>query len=139
MRQNQDGTADEQPAESADVETITSESELLRQNPLVRLYGDSARVRILAVLMGAPHPLNVSTIVEKADTGRRTWYNHVDELLATGIVEEVDPEGTDLPVDKGSTLYTIPEPETDQRVEWMQKTADWTGAYLRDGERPTDA
>jgi len=134
MTQKQDETTDEQPD---DVEAITSASELLRQDPLVRLFGDNSRVRILAVLMGAPHPLNVSTIVEKADTGRRTWYNHVDELLETGIVVEVDPDDTDLPVDRGSTLYAVPSPEDDQRVEWLKKLQDWTGAYVRDGCRPT--
>lgn len=105
--------------------------ELLQRNPLIRLFDDGPRIRILAVLIDAGQPLNPTSIVERAQIGERTWYNHKDELLATGIVEEAGQAGN-------SPLYALVDIEDDRRAEWLQQLQDWTGAYLCDGERPSD-
>lgn len=114
-----------------DVDIITSSEELLQQRPLLRVFDDGPRARILAVLLDAERPLNPTAIVDRAHIGERSWYNHKDALLEVGLVEEVGQAGN-------SPLYAIVDVEDDHRVEWLKKFSDWTGAYLRDGERPSE-
>lgn len=107
---------------------ITDPEELLKRNPLLRLFDDGPRARILAILLDAERPLNPTSITERAHIGERSWYNHKDALIETGIVDEVGQAGN-------SPLYAVPDIEDDNRVEWLQKLEDWTGAYLRSGKR----
>lgn len=103
--------------------------DLVAERPLVELFGTNAKTKILSVLLDAyPRPLNVSTICERADIHHDTWYRHVDDLLATGLVVET--------TDAGTTLFSVPGPDDDQRTEWLEQLRDWTAAYQRDGRRP---
>lgn len=114
-----------------DVDVITSSEELLQQRPLLQIFDDGPRARILAVLLDAERPLNPTAIVDRAEIGERSWYNHKDALLEVGLVEEVGQAGN-------SPLYAVVDVEDDRRVEWIEKVSDWTGAYLRDGTRPSE-
>lgn len=114
-----------------DAEVIDSPEAMLEQNPLVRLFGTGPRVKMLAVLLDADRPLNPSRICELADVNRTTWYDHKDALLESGLVTEEEPAGN-------SPMYAFVEATDDERAVWLSKLHDWTGAYLRDGARPTD-
>lgn len=103
--------------------------DLIAERPLVTVFGTNGKAKILSVLLDAyPRPLNVSTICERADIHHDTWYRHVDDLVATGMVVET--------TDAGTTLYSVPDPDDDLRTEWLEQLRDWTAAYRRDGQRP---
>lgn len=119
------------PAAAGAIDVLAGE-ELLQQRPLLKLFDDGPRVRILSVLLDAEQPPNPTRIVERAEIGERSWYNHKDPLLETGLVVEAGHAGN-------SPLYAIPDRGDDVRVEWLEKLRDWTGAYIRDGTRPAPA
>lgn len=119
----------DEPEMDDDVELIDSPEAMLEANPLVRLFGDGARVKLLAVLLQADHPMNVTRICELADVNRSTWYDHEDELLESGLVYEAEPAGN-------SPMFAFVDAEDDRRTEWLEKLHDWSGAYFRDGSRP---
>lgn len=112
--------------DSTDGEVTDSPGEYIRQDPLIRLFGDHAKARMVVVLLSAhPRPLNPTDIIEQADLGsRKTWYDYKDELLATGLVEKTGSAGN-------SPLYGIAEDAAD-RLEWLEKVRDFTGAELRE-------
>lgn len=97
-------------------------------HPLVKLLGDTPRPRILAVLLQAGEPLNPARIYERAGIAERTWYNHVDDLLETGLVVQSGMAGN-------SPLYRFATEEElsegDDRVEALEKLTDWTAHALR--------
>lgn len=85
----------------------------IQQDPLVETFGDHPRARILSALIRAAAPLTPARIVEVANIGRRTWYDHVDALLDTGLVREIDADEIDgvLPIPSDATLYQLTDDE----------------------------
>lgn len=55
--------------------------------PLVKLFGDGARVRIISVLVDErSRDLNVSEIARQAGIARSTVYDHLDGLMDLGVI-----------------------------------------------------
>lgn len=112
-------------SETDDDRTLVSDYEkVVKTSSLVTLFGDHAKARILrALLANYPKPLNPSRLVESAGLDSRTsWYNHRDDLLATGLVVEDGNAGN-------SPLYSLPA--DDERVEALQILQAVTGEELR--------
>lgn len=96
-----------EPVETADGITIYgSADEILADNPLVQLLKSEMRIKLLTSLLVLEGDADsVSSITDRAGTGRRTWYNHVDALLTDeqadddsdgphfGVVERVESDG----------------------------------------------
>lgn len=58
------------------------------------LFATEARTRILAVLVGERgDDLNVTEVAGLAGVARSTVYDHLDDLLDLGVVEEIGEEG----------------------------------------------
>jgi hypothetical protein len=111
-------------------ESVETAEAYIKTDPLVRLFGDHAQARFLAVLVSAaPRSLNPSTLADSAGLSRTAWYDAREELLESGLVEQDGHAGN-------SPLYRIVSPETDRRAEWLAKLRDWGGAFYRDGSRP---
>lgn len=112
-------------------EGIDNVEDLIEHDPLIMLFGDHPRARIIMALLNAyPQPMNPSSIVDQANVSRQSWYRHQETLLKTGLVEEVAKAGN-------SPLYALVDIDDDLRVEWLQKLRDWTATYRREGRRPT--
>lgn len=67
---------------------------------LVQLFGDSPKVKILAVLLQQGRDTNVSTIAEIGGMSRSSIYRYIDDLIDLGVVEKTREIG-------GSPLYQI--------------------------------
>lgn len=118
---DEDGVRDD-----AGVDTLDHVEDLIERDPLIMLFGDHARARIvMAMLDSHPYPQNPASIVEQAQISRQSWYRHKEPLIETGLIKQVSKAGN-------SPMYAIPSDEEDKRVEWLQKLRDWTGAYMRD-------
>lgn len=116
-------------AETAEHLTVTTRyEEVLSSSPLHVLLGDHAKTRIVRALLAShPRPLNPASITESAGLGSRTsWYDHRDDLLASGLVVEQGNAGN-------SPLYGLAE--DDERVGALRVLNDLTGAALREGRR----
>lgn len=113
-----------------DVDVLETAEDIIQQEPLMLLFGDNARVRFLRVLLDANAPLNPSRIAEQANVDISTWYDHRDDLEASGLVEQTGTAGN-------SPLYALVDADEDRRREWLEKLRDWTNGYRMDGERPT--
>ena len=116
------------PSDVETAERLTVETDyeaILSTAPLHVLLGDHAKTRILRALLAShPRPLNPVSIVESAGLGSRTsWYDHRDDLLATGLVVEEGNAGN-------SPLYGLAE--DDERVRALRALNDLTGARLRE-------
>ena len=126
MAETNTNADDEQPSDQGDVEIVTDLEQLTADSPLVTLFGSHAKTRILHVLLASAEPLNPSRICERAGFGSaHSWYSHKDDLLATGLIEQVGSAGN-------SPLYALVE--DDPRVEPLEKIHDFTAAELRDRE-----
>ncbi|MFD1588522.1 winged helix-turn-helix domain-containing protein [Halorientalis brevis] len=56
--------------------------------PLVELFGENARTRILAAIVGnRKRELSVSELAREAGVARKTVYDHIDELVEIDAVE----------------------------------------------------
>lgn len=56
--------------------------------PLVELFGDSARARLLSVFVDERgRDLSVSELARQAGVARKTVYEHIDDLVEIGAVE----------------------------------------------------
>lgn len=65
--------------------------------------GDSARVKILSVFLGDyDRDLNATQIAQKAGVDRATFYRHIEDLRAWGLVEQTREVGQ-------SKMYQINE------------------------------
>lgn len=68
---------------------------------LTRIFGDHPKTKILAALLSEPdHDLNKSQIADEAGVSRKTVYNHIQELVDLGFVEETRMTG-------GNQMYQI--------------------------------
>lgn len=57
--------------------------------PLMSLFGSPARTKILSVFVAERgRDLTVSQLARQAGVSRSSVYNHIDELLELGVVEE---------------------------------------------------
>jgi hypothetical protein len=118
--------------EDGSLEIIDNPEDLIERDPLIMLFGDHPRARIVMALLDAyPQPMNPSSIVEKARISRQSWYRHRDQLVKTGLIKEVGQAGN-------SPLYALVNRDEDRRVEWLQKLRDWTAVYQREGRKPTE-
>jgi len=118
----------EEPPEDAG--QLATHEDIIANEPLVRIFGDHPRTRVIVALLYAyPRSLNPTAIIERANIARKTWYNHRDELLETGLVVEAGHAGN-------SPLYALVDPEDDLRARWLQQLEDHTLLYLQDGRRP---
>jgi hypothetical protein len=111
-------------------ELIDNAEDLIENDPLVMLFGDHPRTRILMAMLDAyPQSMNPSSIVDRANISRQSWYRHQESLLETGLIKQVGNAGN-------SPLYALVGLEDDPRIEWLQKLRDWTAVYTREGRRP---
>ena len=63
-------------------------------DPFIALLTPGARLRILrALMLVRGEKLNVSHICKSAGIHHDTWYQHRDDLLAYGVIEEAAPAG----------------------------------------------
>lgn len=83
--------------------------------PLTRLFGENARVKIIAALLSeSEHDLNVSDIARLADIARSTVYGHIDDLEELGLVVKTREVG-------GAPMYQInTEDEIIERLDEIQ-------------------
>lgn len=71
--------------------------------PLMHLFGMPARTRLLSVFVDErEYDLTVTEMAEQAGIARSTVYDHLDDLLELGIIEETRTSG-------GSTRYQLNE------------------------------
>lgn len=77
-----------------------SDSKYTDNAALVQLFGDSPKVKILAVLLQQGRDTNVSTIAEIGGMSRSSIYRYIDDLIDLGVVEKTREIG-------GSPLYQI--------------------------------
>lgn len=62
--------------------------------PLVKVFGDTARAKILAALLSEQErDLNVSDIARLAGVARTTVYDHIDELQELELIEQTRKVG----------------------------------------------
>ena len=116
----------EQIPDRDDVEIVTDLAQLTADSPLVTLFGNHAKTRILHVLLAAPEPLNPTRICDRAGFGSaHSWYSHKDDLIATGLVEQVGNAGN-------SPLFALAK--DDPRVEALRKVYELTNGALRERE-----
>jgi len=85
----------------------TSETEAYADDtPLVDLFGESARTRILAAVVGnRQRELNVSELARQAGVARPTVYDHLDDLIDIGAIEERGKRYTLADSDLGEMLH----------------------------------
>lgn len=86
-------------------ETDTAEA-AVEDMPLLGLLGESARVRIIqAFVANRERELNVSEVAREAGIARSTVYDHLDDLLALGVLEERGKRYTLAETDLAQGLY----------------------------------
>lgn len=110
-------------------EVATDVADFWEHHPLTVLFGNSARIRIIGALLKERGPMNPASIATEADIERTTWYDHRDDLLATGLIVKAGQAGN-------SPLYRLADPERDDiadgdhRAEWLDKVVDYTSSAL---------
>jgi predicted ArsR family transcriptional regulator len=68
---------------------------------LTKLFGDSAKTKLLAALLSESDvDLNVTDLADLAGVHRTTVYDHIDDFVELGIVEQTRTVG-------GSPMYRI--------------------------------
>ena len=73
---------------------------------LTKLFGNSPKVKIIAALLSeSDHDLNVNQIAELAGVHRSTVYDHLEDLVALGVVEKTREVS-------GSQMYRINKDST---------------------------
>ena len=76
-----------------DVEARTP-AESMEQEPFVQLTTPGAKMKIITALLRVHgEKLNMSGICERAGIHHDTWYEHRDDLLKFGVMEEAEPAG----------------------------------------------
>ena len=82
--------------------------------PLVRIFGDTPRVRILAALIVAEQPLAETALREHAGISEESWRDHRDRLRSAGLLERANTtasDDTDAPEPEPPPQYELPETE----------------------------
>lgn len=81
-------------------DATTDAVEAFESEPIIRVFGNPACVRIMVALIdaGPDQDFAAGEIVELAHIGRRTWYANRDLLLEMGLVEQTRESGN-------STMY----------------------------------
>jgi len=111
-------------------ETTETIDDANKTDPLAVLVGDHPKARILiALLDAAPHGLNPTSIAENAAIARRSVYNHLEDLQATGMVVEDEHASEQA---GASTVYKVVDADADERATWLGKLRDFTGKELRE-------
>lgn len=129
--QNNDETADESAADSTEAvdvdlnamdDIVTSAEEGAEQDPLYRLLGHPTKVKLLIAFRDAfPQAINPTRACEMVGISQRSWYDHIDDLLDTEIVEQAGSAGN-------SPLYALVE--DDPRTKWLFRISDVTNKIL---------
>lgn len=73
--------------------TTTPESEEVYADdlPLVELFGDTARARLLSIFATKrSREFTITELAEETDLTRKSVYDHVDELVELAAIERVD-------------------------------------------------
>lgn len=102
---------------------------------LTELFGDSPKVKILAVLLQQGRDTNVSTIADVGGMSRSSVYRHIEDLIDLGVVEKTREIG-------GSPLYQINKDSAVSNklaaLEWalVEEIAGETGEEADDFEIP---
>lgn len=62
---------------------------MVERDPIVQLFGNPGRTRIVSVFVGdRDREFNVSEIARLADVARSTVYDHLEDLVELGVIEE---------------------------------------------------
>lgn len=78
--------------------------------PLVELFGQPARARIISVLVDErQYDLTISEIARQAGVARSTVYDHLDDLIDLNVAVETRQEGN-------SQRYQLADTEISQRL-----------------------
>lgn len=67
-------------------QTGTSEA-YADDTPLLELFGDTARTRIISALLGSDVDLSASELARQAGIARPTLYDHLEDLQTLGVLE----------------------------------------------------
>ena len=114
-----------------DDDVAQSREDLIDSHPLLSVFGDTARPRIIATLLTAHEPLNPDRIVERSGVSTATFYNHIDGLLASGIVEQTGNAGN-------SPLYDIVEDDREAALNVISSKTGIDEAEDNDPEPPNN-
>jgi DNA-binding transcriptional ArsR family regulator len=76
---------------SAFVETM--EERGIDGDPFTALFTPRARGRLLHVMLGVSEPLTASEVCDRYDIARMTFSDHIDVLVAAGVVEATGKRG----------------------------------------------
>jgi hypothetical protein len=111
MSGNQSNTTTEEETSDAATEANRETVGIVAESPLVEVLTPGAKVKILLALIRLRgEKLNPSGICERAKISYDTWYDHRDDLLAYGVIEEAGNAGN-------SPLYRVDmDDEIVQRV-----------------------
>lgn len=95
--------------------TAHTDSQSYAENAaLTKLFGDSPKVKILAVLLQQGRDTNISTIADVGGMSRSSVYKYIDDLISLGVVEQTREIG-------GSPLYQIDkESEVAKRLSELE-------------------
>ena len=91
----------ELPDDLAGEDTPPPTAEIPEDHPLLELFGDSVRTRLLTAIYGAAVPLSDRHIAIRAGVELSDWEGEKEALLETGLDEAVGTVGS-------TTLYDIP-------------------------------
>lgn len=68
-------------------ETDVRSESYAEDTPLVELFGDGARPRLISALVGNDMDMNASELARQAGVARPTVYDHLEDLEALGVLE----------------------------------------------------
>ena len=94
------------------------------ESPLVRIFGDTPRVQILAALIAAEQPLTGTELREHAEIPETRWRGHRDRLRSAGLLERANttaPDDMDAP--EAPPRYELPETEIAAAVTRVARLA----------------
>lgn len=76
------------------LETTETDEAFADETPLMHLFGTPAKTRLLSVFVDEREfDLTVTELAEQAGIARSTVYDHIDDLVTLGIVEETRKTG----------------------------------------------
>lgn len=133
MSGNQSNTATEDETGDAATGANREPVGIVTENPLVEVLTPGAKVKILLALIRlGGEKLNPSGICERAEISYDTWYDHRDDLLAYGVIEEAGQAGN-------SPLYRVDmDDEIVRRVSEILDIAAERRNYATAPERETN-